>query len=276
MSAFRALFPQPLPIIGVVHLPPTPDYPNSPGVPALIAHALADLDVLLRQGVDGILIENEHDRPHRVKATPAVVEALTAVTRAVTRSVTAAGRDIVVGCEILLNDPQASLAVAASSGARFIRTDYFVDRMSRPGYGEFDIDPERLVTYRNAQAPGVLIFADVQVKYATMIEPRTLEASARLAALHGADAVVVTGDRTGHAPTTLNLEEAARGIAAAGCEIPVLIGSGFDPQNARSLLRAADGAIVGTALMRQGAIEDIATARLLREVRALRAVLAAR
>ena len=266
MKRFAGLFPSPRPIIGVIHLPPLPGFDGHPGMPALVAHALADLDVLMQEGVDGVLVENEYDRPHQVRASKEVIAAMTEITQ----RVVSASRNIVVGCEILLNDPRASLQVAAASGAQFIRSDYFVDRMSRPGYGEFDIDPEGLVRYRNETAADVLILADIQVKYATLLEARPLAESARLASLYGADAVVVTGSATGDPPRLEDLLEAAVGIAVSGNTIPVLIGSGLTAGNARKLLGACDGAIVGTALMRESKANADAARSLMTEVGKLR------
>ena len=262
MSRFRRLFGKRWPIIGLIHLPPLPDYPDTPGIDAIVAGALADLGVLMDQGVDGVLVENEYDRPHRVLATPATVDAMHEITRAVVT----ASRNIVVGCEILLNDPQASLQVAAEAGARFIRTDFFVDRMSRPGYGEFVIDPAGVIAHRSAiGADQVLIFADIQVKYATLLDTRTLAESARLACAHGADAVVVTGGATGNAPARQQLEE-----SVSGASVPVLIGSGLDAGNTPDLLPASGGAIVGTALMRDRRVDAAMTAQLMAEVENVR------
>ena len=263
MNTFAELFPSRKSIIGVVHLPPLPGFDGHPGMAAVVAHALADLHVLETQRVDGILLENEHDRPHQVYASAPVIAAM----KEVTRSVVEAASDIVVGCEILLNDPRASLEVAAEAGARFIRTDYFVDRMSRPEYGEFAIDPETLIAYRDSFARGVLVFADIQVKYATMLERRSIAESAQLAASHKADAVVVTGDATGDAPRCAHLQEAAAGIAAGSRSIPVLIGSGLALANTADLLGNCEGAIVGTSLMENGRINKRLTARLMHEVR---------
>jgi len=242
MTRFRDVFARSPVVIGMVHLPPLPGYPDSPGIDRLVDHALRDLAALEYAGVDGVLVENEYDRPHRIMATAEVTAAMTRITR----ELVAARRSARIGCEILLNDPRASLAAAGAAGADFIRCDYFVDRMTRPQYGEFEIDPEGLLRYRDAIGAGdVMILADIQVKYATMIDPRPLAESARLAAKSGADAVVVTGTMSGNAPRIGDLE------AAAG-ELPVLIGSGLDPDNAERLLAACDGAIVGTAIMEEG------------------------
>lgn len=268
MSRFHDLFPTPKVIIGLSHLPPLPDYSDSPGIEALRAHALDDLETLQSGGVDGILIENEYDRPHRVLAESATIEAMMDVTSDVAR----VAKDIVAGCEILLNDPRASLDVAKACGAKFIRTDYFVDAMSRPQYGEFAIDPEGLIQYREQLgAAGILIMADIQVKYATMLEKRSLQESARLACLKRADAIVVTGDESGDAPTVQQLQEARAGVAASGLDVPVLIGSGLAADNAATLLAECEGAIVGTALMRNRRVHSSALQQLMAEVGKARA-----
>ena len=230
------------PIIGVIHLPPLPGYPTSPGIAAVVAKALRDLEALEDGGVSGVLVENEEDRPHRVEATAETVAAMTRVTSELVR----AARTTKIGVEILLNDPCASIAVAQMAGATFVRTDYFVDPMERPEYGgPMKIDAVGLLAHRERLgARHVLILADIQVKYARMTVDRSLGESARLAREHGADAIVVTGRITGDPPRP---EEVAEAKTGAG-DCPILIGSGTDATNARSLLSLADGAIVGTSL----------------------------
>jgi len=247
VAEFSDYFKNSKPIIGMIHLPPLPDYANSQGIDYAISHALADLRVLAEGRVDGVLVENEYDRPHRVTAAPETIEAMTRITQAVVQE----SDSIVVGCEILLNDPQASLAVAKAAGATFIRTDYFVDRMTRPEFGEFHIDPDALIAYRTEiGADDVLILADIQVKYATMLEPRPLRESAKLARSKSADAIVVTGDESGDAPSVQHLRE------VSGCGVPVLIGSGLDSTNVATLLAECDGAIVGTSIMQEKAVSS--------------------
>lgn len=248
MSKFQSLFRNPKPIIGMIHLPPLPDYPNTPGIDAVIKSALNDLAIYEKHCVDGVLIENEYDRPHRVFATDQTKTAMTEITKAVME----ARRNCIIGVEILLNDPKASIDVAHAAGAHFIRSDYFVDPMSRPEYGKFEIDPEALIAYRKSiGAENIIIMADIQVKYATMLVERTIEQSAELATKHHADAIVVSGSATGDAPIFDDLIEAGNGAG-----VPVIIGSGFDHSNAVQLLSHCDGAIVGTALMYNQIVSD--------------------
>jgi membrane complex biogenesis BtpA family protein len=245
------------PLIGVVHLPPLPGYPGSPGMAALIEHALADLEAFERGGLHGVLVENEHDRPHRVEAARETIAAIAVITHELVR----ASRRIAVGVEILLNDPEASLAAAVAAGAAFIRTDYFSDAMMRPEYGPMRIAPDELLAYRaSLGASSVLVLADIQVKYAQLLEACSLRESAVRAREAGADGIVVSGTRTGEPPSVDELADARAGADG----IPVLVGSGLDPQNAGELLRVADGAIVGTSLLRDGHADLAAVAELVR------------
>jgi uncharacterized protein len=259
MTRFAQLFGARKALIGVIHLPPLPGYLGSPGIAKVIEKALRDLDALEAGPVDGVLVENEEDRPHRVEAARETIAAMTSVAR----ELVSAARKTVVGVEILLNDPEASIAAAAMAGASFIRTDYFVDPMERPEYGgAMRIDPEGLLRYRRSLgADSILILADLQVKYARMLVDRSLAKSARLAREAGADAVIVTGTKTGDPPSVAEIENARRGAG----EVPVLVGSGLSSMNAAMLLSAADGAIVGTSLKRNEGIDREKVREILRE-----------
>ncbi len=261
MTRFAQLFGAGKALIGVIHLPPLPGYSGSPGIAKVVAKAMRDLDALESGPVDGVLVENEEDRPHRVEAARETIAAMTLVAR----ELVSAARRTAIGVEILLNDPEASIAAAAMAGASFIRTDYFVDPMERPEHGgAMRIDPEGLLRYRRSlDADSILILADVQVKYARMLVDRSLAESARRAREAGADAVVVTGTRSGDPPPIARIENARLGAT----QIPVLVGSGLDSSNAATLLRAADGAIVGTSLKSGAAIDPEKVRELLREAR---------
>jgi membrane complex biogenesis BtpA family protein len=225
-------------LIGMISLPPLPGYAGSPGVAALVDAALADLEALRAGGADAALVENDFDRPHALTVGPEVTAAMVRVTAEVVRRA-----PFPVGVQVLLNDWRASLAVAAAAGAQFVRLDFFVDRV-RIAAGDITPDPVAVLAYRAAiGAEHVAIFADIQVKYSTPLEPgKPLTVSARQAAAAGADAVIVTGAATGIAPTAAEL------IAAAAGRVPVLIGSGLTPENTAELLPHAAGAVVGTAL----------------------------
>jgi len=245
MSRFSARFGAELPVIGTIRLPPLPDRPGSPGLADLIAFATSEFESLRDGGADGVLIVNENDVPHRIRAQPETISAMNRIARTVSDM----ARDLPVGCQILVNDPIASLAVARTAGLDFVRCDYFVDPMERPGHGPMALDPDGLMAYRREiDAEHILVLADIQVKHATMLEERSLRESARRAALHLADAVIVTGPETGSAPDRSDLEDALAGIADSGLDVPLLLGGGLAADNAELLLALADGAIVGTGV----------------------------
>lgn len=234
-------------IIGMIHLPPLPGYRKHPGMDEVIKHALNSLQILQTGGVDAVLVENEYDHPHQIKAGPEIIAGMSKVVSEIVKM-----SKIPVGVEVLLNDPKASLAIAKVCGAKFIRTDYFVDKMWRKEYGEMEINPKALIAFKNKiKANDVKIFADVQVKYAKLLEKgKTIKQSVRQAIKAGADGVIVTGKISGQSPDLADLQEAK---PSAG-NFPVYVGSGFSVDNAGQLLKFCNGAIVGTSIKKNGIV----------------------
>ena len=258
---FLRLFEANKPLVGVIHLAALPGIDGSPGIDAVIRRASEDYLGLARGGIDAVLVENENDKPYSVRARPETIAAMTHLMRELARL----DPRVPIGGEILLNDPVASLAATSLGGGAFIRTDYFVDRMSRPEYGgEMHIDPDGLIDYRTQLgAQDVAVVADIQVKHAKSLTTRSLAESASEAKAKGADAIVVTGSWTGIAPEANEVSLAKSGAG----ETPVLIGSGLTADNAVSLLSVADGAIVGTSLMDRGRVVPERVGTLVARVR---------
>ena len=253
-------------IIGVIYLPPCLGYSKHQSISSMIDSVQVDLHILEKCGVDGALLENENDHPYLIKATPEVISSFSVVAHETVKS--CENRDISIGVEFLINDPVASLSIAKASGASFIRTDYFVDRMYREEFGgEMEIDPASLMEYRqNIKAKSIKVFTDIQVKYARMLENKTLTQSAKEAEDARSDGVIVSGDLTGIAPTQENLLDVKQGIQ----KIPVIVGSGLSAENAKKLFIHADGAIVGTSIMNNGRMSYEKVARLMDVVREIR------
>ena len=257
----KTLFKVAKPIIGVIYLDALPGYPKHENLKKVMDNMLSDLKILQECSIDGILIENENDSPHTIKAPPEIISSMSVIAKEAV--IQAEGRTP-IGVEFLLNDPEASLAIANAAHAQFIRTDYFVDKMERPEYGgEMEINPQRLMEYRKKiKASNILLFTDIQVKYARMLEKKTIEQSVRDARTSGSNACVVSGNLTGNSPDLNELERAHK--AAEG--FPLFIGSGLNHENAPELLKLADGAIVGTSIMKDGRIDMEKTKRLMESV----------
>lgn len=235
----QIFFPVTRPVIGVIHLPPLLGYPEFTTMESTTALALKDLHSLQRGGVDGVLVENEYDHPHQFTVGPEIMASFTWIMYQVMEQAT-----VPVGLEVLLNDWQASLAIAKACGAAFVRLDFFVDKV-RVKDRVIEPDPAEIIAYRRKlKAEQVALLTDIQVKYSELLEEKLLATSARQAVTAGADAIIVTGRATGDMPTLTDLQEAREVVG----DFPVLVGSGTTPANAAQLFQYADGAIVGTAL----------------------------
>jgi hypothetical protein len=245
------------PLVAVVHLPPSLGYPTCPGIQVALATLERDLQTLARAGVDGVLLENDADKPHSLTVSKAAVAWLTRLATAAR-----AWLPLPLGIGVQRIDWQAALAVATAASLDFVRLDVFVDRV-RMNDELVEVSPAEVRAFRaSLGADRVQLWTDVHVKHADRVDATSVAESARRARDEGADAVLVTGTRTGEPPSLEDLS-AARALAR-----PVLVGSGLSSDNAADLAAHADGALVGTALKRGARIDPERTAAVLRAWRA--------
>ncbi|MBI5368276.1 MAG: BtpA/SgcQ family protein [Planctomycetes bacterium] len=243
-----SLFGAARPILGMIHLGALPGSPGYGGALApVVDAALADAETLARGGVHGLMVENFGDMPFPPERVgPETVAAMTRVVTEIRRRA-----DLPLGINVLRNDARAALAVAAATGAAFVRVNVHIGLMAAD-QGLLAGRAHRTLRYRAALGAPTRIFADLFVKHATPLYQRTLEEMVEELGGRGrADAVIVTGRSTGSAPEVDTLQRARR--AARGA--PVLVGSGLTRENAATLLPCCDGAIVGTSLNRGGAVQ---------------------
>lgn len=236
-------------VIAMVHCLPLPGTLNFAGsVETLFERAVTDGLTLQKAGVDAVIVENTNDQPQSRLLATEQVAALAAVTRAVTERL-----KIPVGVDAAFNDGAAGLAIAYCSGASFIRSPVFVDRVQVTGVGEIGPCAREVIRMRKLLgAEKIRIFSDVQVKHSHPVNGMvSLRESCRAAVDAGADALIVTGVSTGR-ETPLQAIRTAKSQVS----VPVIIGSGFNLENAGEQFACADGAIVGTALKRGGVITN--------------------
>jgi len=247
-------------LIGVVHLKPLPGSPNySAGREEVLEGAALDARRLAEGGADAIIVENFGDTPFFAGAVPS--ETIAAMTLAVQRVREAAG-DLDVGVNVLRNDARGALGICAATGASFLRVNVLCGAAATD-QGVITGDAAALLRARSQLAPEVKIFADVHVKHATPIGDTSLvESAVETAERGGADAVILTGTRTGSPPDVEELVAVRERIGAH----PILIGSGLDVENAGALLEHVSGAIVGSSLKEAGVHSpvDVERVKLLR------------
>jgi uncharacterized protein len=235
-------------LVGVIHLPALPGSPRA-SLSALecarsaagCARALADA------GYDAIVVENFGDAPFFAgKVPPVTIAAMTACALAVREA--APSTDLAIN--VLRNDAEAALSIAACTGARFVRINVHTGaRVTDQGI----IQGDAAATLRLRRALGaesVGIWADVDVKHSAPLGParpiaQEVEDTTKRAM---ADAVLVTGEGTGK---SVDLEKLAAVKHAAG-NVPVLVASGATLDTLPTLAGHANGVIVGSALRAGG------------------------
>ena len=233
-------------LLGVVHLPPLPGAPryDGRGLAPIVEHARADAEAILDAGMHGFVVENFGDAPFFKGAVPPVVVAgMTALLERL------GVEGACVGVNVLRNDAASALAIAAVTGAAFVRVNVHVGAMVTD-QGVIEGRAAETLRLRAALGANVAVLADVDVKHARPLGgPTDLVESTRETIGRGlADGVIVTGRATG-AP--VDLEDLRRVRGAAGDHL-VLAGSGATERNASEILAVADGVIVGTSLKRGG------------------------
>jgi membrane complex biogenesis BtpA family protein len=248
-------------VFGMVHMKPLPGAPLFGGsLDAVIQAAVADASALAAGGCDGMVFENFGDRPFRKHVDPETVAAMTAVIAEVARRVS-----IPHGVNVLRNDARAALAIAAATGAAFIRINIHIGAMATD-QGVIEGEADETLRHRAAFASSVMIFADHLVKHATPLAAVDEAQMARDLRERGlADAIIISGRETGAPADPGRLAATRQAIDA-----PILIGSGLTADNAGDYADA-DGAIVGTSVKRDGRFEmPVDPLRVERVVRAFR------
>lgn len=241
----KDLFPVPKPVIGMLHAPALPGSPrNASEFGAIIEWVLKDAHVLAAAGINGLMLENFGDAPFYPGRVPAdTVAFLTRLAVEVRARV-----NLPLGINVLRNDALSAMAIAAATGAAFIRVNIHTGaRLTDQGV--IQGNAHETLRYRKSLGSDVKIFADVDVKHSAPLAARDIGGEVEeLIGRGGADAVIVTGAATGAQPA---LEQLKLVRSAAG-ETPVIGGSGAHISNLAQILDIADGLIVGTALKKDG------------------------
>ena len=248
----------------MIHLGSLPGAPlHADDFASVLEAAERDARLLAAAGFDALLVENFGDVPFHADRVPATTVAAMAIAVRAVRDISG----LQVGVNVLRNDAMAALAIAAATGAEFIRVNVLTGTMytdQGPIVGRAD----EVMRLRRDIAPQTLVLADVFVKHATPPPGLAIEHAAEDTVRRGlADALVVSGSGTGKPPSLT----AIRKVKAAVRGTPVLLGSGVTAATARKFLDVADGIIAGTTLKQRGvAANAVAPKRAAAFIRAAR------
>jgi hypothetical protein len=247
------------PLVGVVHLLPLPGSPGYDGsMERVIDRAVADASAYLTGGITALIVENFGDQPFL--AGPLAAETVAALA-VVVREVRGLG-DFALGVNALRSDGPGALAVATAAGASFVRVNVLTGAaVTDQGLIQGCAAP--LARLRAGLRAEVAIWADLQVKHAVPLVARdALEEARDMRERGGADALIVTGPRTGTPADPDRLRRLRRDLPG----VPWIAGSGVSAANLADLWDCADGFIVGTSLKRDCRTEatvDLARVRAL-------------
>jgi membrane complex biogenesis BtpA family protein len=225
----------------MVHLgasPGTPLHDETRGVEGILADARADLTALQGAGFDAVMFGNENDRPYELRVDPATTATMAYVIGRLRGDIS-----VPFGVNVLW-DPRASLALAAATGARFVREIFTGTYASDMGL--WAPDAAGATRYgRMIGARDVALLYNVSAEFAYSLDGRTLPDRARSAVFSSVpDAVLVSGAITGEAAAMRDLEAVKRALPRT----PVLANTGVKHDTVADVLAVADGVIVGSAL----------------------------
>lgn len=247
----RTLFKTDKPVIGMVHLMPLPGTPNYKGsLQQIIDFACREAEILQEGGVDGLQVENQFDRPYLKPADIGyeTVAYMTMITTLVSKII-----HIPYGVHVMMNGIEQAIAVAHSTNAKWIRV-YELANAYISNSGLIEAAGPKALRYRSMLgANDVMIWGDFHVKHGShfIVNDRPVEELAHDVQTCGGDALILTGTSTGKAPAV----EDAKFIKQVS-SLPLLIGSGFNSKNASEFLPYIDGIIVGSALKKDGILEN--------------------
>jgi uncharacterized protein len=245
VTRFSRLFGDVKPIIAMVHVgatPGTPMHDAARGVEGIIADARADLAALQDAGFDAVMFGNEHDRPYELKVDVAATATMAYVIGRLRDEIR-----VPFGVNVLW-DPSATMALAAVTGAAFVREIFTGTYAS--DMGPWNPDAGAALRYaRRLGAQDVVTLYNVSAEFADSLDRRSLPDRARSAVISSIpDAVLVSGVVTGEPASMSDLEAVKRVLPTT----PVLANTGVKHDTIVDVLRVADGVIVGSALKIDG------------------------
>ncbi len=245
MSNYRRVFGPGKPVIAMVHLgalPGAPLYDAQAGIAGLLAVARADLRALQAAGVDAVMFGNENDRPYEFRVDTASTATMAHIIGQLRGEIT-----VPFGVNVLW-DPMATVALAAATGADFVREIFTGTYAS--DMGPWTPDAGAALRYRSRLGRGDLaMLYNVSAEFADSLDRRPLPDRARSAVFSSIpDAVLVSGQITGEAARMEDLEAVKRVLP----DVPVLANTGVKHDTVGEVLRVADGCVVGSALKVDG------------------------
>jgi hypothetical protein len=237
------------PIIAMCHLnalPGDPYYDVKGGMKSVVDSARKDLLALQNGGVDAVMFSNEFSLPYLTK-----VETVT--TAAMARIIGELMPDIRIPFGVnVLWDPSASLDLAVSVGAKFVREIF--SGVYASDFGLWDTNCGAVIRHQHQiNAQDVKLLFNIVPEAAKYIGSRDIVDIARSTVFnHRPDALCVSG-------LTAGAETDAQTLKLVKDTVPdtvIFANTGVRLENVKEQLSIADGAVVGTTFKKDGVFEN--------------------
>ncbi len=238
------------PIIAMCHfwsLPGDPYYDkNSGGIKEVIEWARKDLNALQNGGVDAVMFSNEFSMPYLTNVHTVTVACMARIIGELMAEIR-----VPFGVNVLW-DPNASLDLAAATGAKFVREVFSGAYAS--DFGLWNPNCGEIVRHQHAiGAEDVKLLFNIVPEAAGYLSNRDVADIATSTVFnHRPDALCVSGLTAGaHTDTSI-----LRKVKDAVPDILVFANTGVRLENVEEQLGIADGAIVGTTFKYDGKFDN--------------------
>jgi membrane complex biogenesis BtpA family protein len=245
-------------LIGVIHLPNLRLAVLRRDVDSVVGFVEREARIFEEAGFDGVIVENFNDMPFSKKVSEPEILGLIALALHVVRK----NFNGFVGLNILRSSGVEAYRIAYAFKADFIRVNAYIETLATDS-GLIESLAPSLAELRLLM-PGVKIFGDIFCKHSGSIDLLT-RIYTRFAHTLGeeslnnivkdvvkeivldacerglADAIIVTGGRTGE-PPPLQLVQFVKEVSPK----PVYLGSGATPENIVNYIKFCNGVIIGS------------------------------
>ena len=242
---FFNLFKTHKPIIAMVHfpaLPGSPLYDPKFGLDYILESTEKDLLALQNAGVDAVMFGNENDRPYEFNANLSTTSVMAYIIGQLKNKIS-----VPFGVNVLW-DPMSTIALAASTGAHFVREIFTGTYASDMGL--WSPDAGKVMRYRDSlNRNDLLMLYNISAEFAYSLDRRSIaERSKSVVFSSIPDAILVSGQITGESVDLSDLKEVKKAIP----NIPVLANTGVKIDNVEKTLDITDGVIIGSSLKVDG------------------------
>ncbi|MEA4942177.1 hypothetical protein SDC9_79170 [bioreactor metagenome] len=250
MDWIQDVFGTKKPIVAMCHLqamPGDPYFDSNKGMKDVLVKARQDLLALQKGGVDAVMFSNEFSLPYLTKVRTETVACMARIIGELKSEI-----EIPFGVNCLW-DPMASLDLAVATDAKFVREIF--TGVYASDFGLWNTNCGEVVRHqREIGAENVRLLFNIVPEAAQYLTDRTIESIAKTTVFNcRPDVLCVSGATAGSATNPETLQRARSAVP----ETPVFANTGCRVNTIESILKVADGAVVGTTFKVDGKFENL-------------------